>query len=623
MKHLLFKKVPKNELVIGTEIAILKKYFDIKLIDDPKDIKTNSGARYYKIFVKYNQNDYEYEIKAYETQKYSKDRRLIVKSTDPIWQDREENDYLVFHFDNKISENSQLTIFIIKKHNPLYQSIEYKYKSTHGLVLSENDELYQKIIGLIINFNDQVKDKIIGYSKGYKTKNPLNQILYGPPGTGKTYSTITKALNILGLIEEKSIYSKEEYENAQNLFQRELGKRIEFVTMHQSFSYEDFVQGLKPRKSIDGNGIIFDYKDGVFKVICDRADESKLLVKSTAFHTEISTDKLFPSFFMAIAEQEVLEILSTEKFEGKKVTQKLAIEYFNKKIGKKYCKAWRDKFDFVLGEKSPRVGYQPDKFREGELEDFVEYSDEFQKLTKEQRRNKLIRDWIENQPLRDNEESTFNNHVIILDEINRANISRVFGELISLIEKDKRDGKLTVTLPSGEPFSIPSNLYIIGTMNTADKSIALVDIALRRRFKFISLYPSVDLLKVVLLDNEFDEKEIDKRVNLMTNLNRIIRSKKSVDFEIGHYYFMENDNLTNILNEQIIPLLNEYFMYDLKKVKEIIERPQKDREGNQIPSLGIKLNQSIWIERGLLEVTDVNYVPEIAEGFEIFENNVS
>jgi 5-methylcytosine-specific restriction endonuclease McrBC GTP-binding regulatory subunit McrB len=183
----------------------------------------------------------------------------------------------------------------------------------------------------------------------------------------------------------------------------------------------------------------------------------------------------------------------------------------------------------------------------------------------------------------------------------------VFGELIALIEEDKRDGKLTATLPSGDTFTVPSNLFIIGTMNTADKSIALVDIALRRRFQFIPLYPNSELLRSVLLEeNKLDQEEIKTRVNLMTNLNKIIRAKKSVDFEIGHSYFMKKDTLINILNHQILPLMNEYFMYDLRKVKEIIEQPQKDREGNSIPKLGIELNDTLWNERGLLEVEKIS-----------------
>ena len=200
--------------------------------------------------------------------------------------------------------------------------------------------------------------------------------------------------------------------------------------------------------------------------------------------------------------------------------------------------------------------------------------------------------------------------MIILDEINRANISRVFGELIALIEKDKRDGKLTVTLPSGEPFTVPSNLYIIGTMNTADKSIALVDIALRRRFEFIPMYPQPELIES--LKGEISDEEINQRIHILSNLNRIIRSQKSVDFEIGHSYFMNTDDgLTDILNKQILPLLSEYFMYDLKKVKSILEKTQKDREGNTIESLGLSLDDDEWSKRGLLRIKEIQSVQPV------------
>ena len=198
------------------------------------------------------------------------------------------------------------------------------------------------------------------------------------------------------------------------------------------------------------------------------------------------------------------------------------------------------------------------------------------------------------------------NFVIILDEINRANISRVFGELIALIEEDKRDGKLSATLPSGDSFTVPSNLHIIGTMNTADKSIALVDIALRRRFKFVAMYPNIKTLETVLKEKGMSEDEINLRVHILKNLNRIIRLKKSVDFEIGHSYFMSNDDLVDIMNDQVIPLLNEYFMYDLRVVKELLEKQQKDKEGNKIPRIGIEFDVNEFKERGLLKVNSVD-----------------
>ena len=155
------------------------------------------------------------------------------------------------------------------------------------------------------------------------------------------------------------------------------------------------------------------------------------------------------------------------------------------------------------------------------------------------------------------------NYVIIIDEINRANISRVFGELITLIEPDKRShGEIPMEarLPSGDKFIVPSNLFIIGTMNTADKSIALLDIALRRRFEFESMYP-----KYEIEDHEIYDVEILK------SINKQIIDTKGHDFQIGHSYFMgENNDLVKRMNLKVIPLLMEYYMNDEKEVKSIL-----------------------------------------------------
>ncbi len=160
--------------------------------------------------------------------------------------------------------------------------------------------------------------------------------------------------------------------------------------------------------------------------------------------------------------------------------------------------------------------------------------------------------------------TTRNNYVIVIDEINRANISRVFGELITLIEPDKRsDGAipLEVKLPSGDRFMIPSNLYIIGTMNTADKSIALLDIALRRRFEFEAMYPKYEL----------DGKPLEN-VEILRKINERIILTKGHDFQVGHAYFMaKNESLMQRMNNKVIPLLLEYYMNDEKEVKALLQ----------------------------------------------------
>lgn len=162
------------------------------------------------------------------------------------------------------------------------------------------------------------------------------------------------------------------------------------------------------------------------------------------------------------------------------------------------------------------------------------------------------------------------NYVIIIDEINRANISKVFGELITLIESDKRWGEVNetcATLQSGDIFAVPNNLYIVGTMNSADKSISLIDAALRRRFEFIEQYPNASLVDDPTLRN------------VLSKINTILAdSLESSDLLIGHSYFMGKtvDDLCTILNNSIIPLLYEYYYDNKKKVIGVLTDALKD-----------------------------------------------
>ena len=173
------------------------------------------------------------------------------------------------------------------------------------------------------------------------------------------------------------------------------------------------------------------------------------------------------------------------------------------------------------------------------------------------------------------EDGQLKNFVLIIDEINRANMSRVFGELITLLEDDKRLGEvneLTVTLPSGEAFAVPPNLYLIGTMNTADKSLALLDIALRRRFEFIYKKPEAHLLNPTL-------------ETMLTAMNRAIRAEhKSADFLIGHAYFMgkESGQLKAVLTNRVIPLLMEYFNGKVETVSRVLRKAGIEVEQDDI-----------------------------------------
>ena len=268
---------------------------------------------------------------------------------------------------------------------------------------------------------------------------PLNTILYGPPGTGKTYNSMFYSVGIVE--KDKSIFDmKSNDEDILKKFKEYKDKDfIKFITFHQSYGYEDFIEGIRPYLDDKSKDLKYILHSGIFKDICNKAKSDKE-----------------------------------------------------------------------------------------------------------------------------------NNYVLIIDEINRGNISKIFGELISLIETSKRGGnkeELEVILPySKESFTIPKNLYILGTMNTADRSIALLDIALRRRFNFIEMMPKYDLLKDIKINN------IDLTL-LLSTINERIEILLDREHTIGHSYFLNIssfEDLVGVFKNSIIPLLIEYFYDDFEKIKSIL-----------------------------------------------------
>jgi Cdc6-like AAA superfamily ATPase len=296
--------------------------------------------------------------------------------------------------------------------------------------LKKHEEYYKNIIKNPKSFQLEEGHTKVGINK------VKNIILYGPPGVGKTHNYQRLISMIENGDDEKEIFdtitdnqTSEKTQLGGEIYQKiKDEKRVEFVTFHQSYSYEDFIEGFRPNEK----GTIA-LEDGIFKRVAKESLEN-------------------------------------------------------------------------------------------------------QKVSVEQK-----------------------NYYIIIDEINRGNISKIFGELITLIEEDKRD-MYEVTLPySKEPFKIPSNLYIIATMNSTDKSIATIDIALRRRFTFLKMKPN----SALVVNQEAR--------TLMEGLNEFIKEKLGEDFMLGHSYFMDDTIDMEFVKEyKIKPLLEEYFYsdenFDIKKL---------------------------------------------------------
>ncbi len=380
---------------------------------------------------------------------------------------------------------------------------------------------------------------------------PLNQILYGPPGTGKTYHTVTYAVAIA---ENKPLaqVAREERTALMKRYEKykEAGQ-IDFITFHQSYAYEDFVQGLRPDAHAGADTLRFRLVDGVFKKLADRAKANYEAYQQVMRRPKLPFETMLDQMLSERVNRETEEVELPLPLPGGQYKSIIIYE-----VSDNHLKYKRRTLRNTVREEERLLSLHKLK----EQYEGREIRDAINKLYYEAV-NDALRQFSSSIRFTRNG-SQLRNYVLVIDEINRANISRVFGELITLLEEDKRLGgpnELATTLPSGESFAVPPNLHVVGTMNTADKSVSLLDVALRRRFAFIPLYPDYSLVP------EFEA--------VLRPLNEKIRERKGTDFLIGHSYFIGKDpaELPLIFNRKIIPLLYEYFQNRPEPVREVLE----------------------------------------------------
>ncbi|WP_240329485.1 McrB family protein [Helicobacter suis] len=455
-------------------------------------------------------------------------------------------------------------------------------------------------------------------------KIPLNQIFYGPPGTGKTYMTINKALEII--LDKQGQELELEIKNTLEALKPEISKtiqtdftreaddriraekinrarakalfdyykeqgQIDFVTFHQSYSYEEFVEGIKPKVN-DNKQVYYENKDGIFKQICKEAKESlEVQEKSNDLNLESYIDSLFEDFIDHLRERKE----ETGNYGGVRLASGSALKIVGigaKTFDLKYPSGSETEIPVSIeAVKGKYKEFYRSHLQHGEVPSIKDIGPNIQKAKDTDIVGSdrsyvwamldriMFFEQVRNEDRKIKPPTTLDAqklpakkpHILIIDEINRGNIAKIFGELITLIESSKRIGNeesLKVTLPySQKSFGVPNNLYIIGTMNTADRSIALLDSALRRRFSFVEMMP-----KPTLLSTNCGGVDLQK---LLEAINERIEFLLDRDHGIGHAYFLGLETLQDLqdcFKDKIIPLLQEYFYDDYTKIETVLNK---------------------------------------------------
>ena len=449
--------------------------------------------------------------------------------------------------------------------NPILKELKQGIQGTN---LKATEKQYNAILEII---RSEIPKGLDDLQTPLKNMKRLNQILYGPPGTGKTYNTINMAIEIVNpnfdLKQDRKLI-KQEFERLKK------DGQIVFTTFHQSMSYEDFIEGIKPETLNDK--VVYSIQNGIFKSICQTAQTPN----------QLDFNQAYENLKIEIVEKEIL--------------------YLKTPTGKEFAVS-------VNSNGNLHLLTGPNKEQQGTLT-----KENIQKLIDGDKLdywggyfNGVIKYIEDNYGYSRKIKTQNQNFVLIIDEINRGNVSQIFGELITLIEDDKRLGKaeaLEVILPySKEKFGVPANLYIIGTMNTADRSVEALDAALRRRFSFVEMTPKPELVA-----NQMDGISLSK---VLETINKRIEVLLDKDHQIGHSYFMSvetSDDLKSAFKNKIIPLLQEYFFGDYGKIGLVLGSSfvsvEKNTDSKKLfASFDDSYDASDLGERAIYNIVDVEY----------------
>lgn len=446
-----------------------------------------------------------------------------------------------------------------------------------------------------------------------------NTILYGPPGTGKTYNTVVYAVAIIENKKLQAVKDEDYSEVLARYNQYKSEELIEFTTFHQSYGYEEFIEGIKPimdNTDDEQNDIQYQIASGLFKSFCDKAGRPILKQKKkdiglnsspTVWKVSLegtgdnpTREECMQNGHIRVGYDSYGESISSDTnfTEGGKNVINAFV--YKMKVGdivlSCYSATTIDAIGVVTGDYEWHEEYEHykrlrkvDWIVKGVREDITEINNgSTLTLSSVYKLNISMADIMEiiarKAPTTTEVEEKKKNYVFVIDEINRGNISKIFGELITLIEPTKRIGQpegMKVKLPySQKPFGVPDNVYIIGTMNTADRSIAAIDTALRRRFRFKEMLPDAEVLDGIYVD-DISIKD------MFVKMNNRIAVLYDTEHTLGHAYFLPLkakptvETLASIFADSIIPLLQEYFYEDYEKIRLVLGDNNKQNTEEQ------------------------------------------
>lgn len=445
---------------------------------------------------------------------------------------------------------------------------------------------------------------------------PRNIILYGPPGTGKTYSTIRRALELI--LGEKALEGLSDEALVKIFREKQAQGQVEFVTFHQAYGYEEFVEGIRPVfGEHEGSEVCYELHDGIFKRIALRAAAEGLITRDE----EPDFDTLWSLFLKNVEEEgNRVAMSSSGKNYVLRASERGSLNIYPceldedgtaKNIDENSWQTASKKYTQLLWEHRNELGPDPkdiDSPKTAKLfaQEFktsgghhysaiwIAYRELFNLSRSASGRKQGLIELKElvqqalDKPSAGGASFLFSaampHYVLIVDEINRGNISKILGELITLLEADKRLGmpselKLPLSYSPEHRFAVPPNLHVIGTMNTADRSIALMDVALRRRFTFEELMPDSGIIGKVLSKEVANHALINLVMDIFDTMNQRIRFVYDRDHQLGHAYFLGVHNLEDlrlVFVDRVIPLLQEYFYGAWDKICMVLGCPYTD-----------------------------------------------